>query len=177
MKKYNIIYADPPWPNTYIGSGIRSASKKFPLMPMEEILKLKVERLVAKEGVLFLWCPSMFFQEALDTIKAWGFRYKTMGFVWIKMTSKNKPAFGTGHWTRANAEYCLLGVKGKLPVKSHAVSQVILEKRREFARKPDITRDRIITLCGDLPRIELFARQKTQGWDVWGDEVESDIQL
>ena len=76
-----------------------------------------------------------------------------------------------GYWTRANTELCLIGTKGKPKRISMGVHQVVYERIREHSRKPDRVRDRIIELCGDLPRIELFARQKAEGWDSWGNEV------
>ena len=88
------------------------------------------------------------------------------------------PFVGMGYYTRANNEICLLATKGK-PLKrvSKCVKQVVISKIREHSQKPDEVRERIVELFGDLPRVELFARQKTRGWDVWGNEVESDIVL
>jgi len=85
--------------------------------------------------------------------------------------------FGIGSYTRSNAEVCLLGIKGKMKVISHKVSSAILSPIREHSRKPDEARERIVELFGDLPRIELFARQKFDGWDVWGNEVKSDVDI
>ena len=111
-------------------------------------------------------------------IKAWGFKYKTVGFVWIKQNRKANSLFwGMGHWTRANAEFCIIATKGHPKRVSAAVHQVIVSRIEEHSKKPDEARNRILKLMGDLPRIELFARQKTDGWDVWGNEVECDIEL
>ena len=82
-----------------------------------------------------------------------------------------KPVIGLGYWTRANSELCLIGTKGKIKRINNNVSQVILEEKREHSRKPDTARNRIVELMGDLPRIELFARQQVEGWDCWGNEV------
>jgi len=99
-----------------------------------------------------------------------------LGFSWIKTNKRSgTPFFGIGYYTKSNCEVCLLGIKGRLPVISNKVSSVIISPRREHSRKPDIVREKIVELFGDLPRIELFARQSTPGWDVWGNEVESDI--
>ena len=110
-------------------------------------------------------------------MEAWGFEYKTCAFVWIKKYRKSVTNFwGMGAYTRANAEICLLGVtpgfKAADRVKSHAVHQVIETPIQEHSAKPDETRKRIVELLGDVPRIELFARKRTPGWDAWGDELE-----
>ena len=76
-----------------------------------------------------------------------------------------------GYYTRCNPEQCLLATKGKPKRISKAVKQLIISKRQEHSKKPDEIRDRIIQLCGDLPKIELFARQRVQGWECWGNEV------
>ena len=105
-------------------------------------------------------------------MKEWGFKYKTCGFTWVK---RNKVAdtwfFGLGSWTRANAEICLLGTRGRIPRVSNKVSQVVDTHIEEHSKKPAIVRDRIVELVGALPRIELFARQTVDGWDCWGNEV------
>ena len=104
--------------------------------------------------------------------------YKTLGFSWIKLNSKNQhPFFGVGYYTKSNCEVCLLGIKGKMKPISNKVSSVILSPRREHSRKPDEIRNKIVELFGDLPRIELFAREKANGWDSWGDEIESDLKI
>lgn len=174
--KYEIIYGDPPWPNTHT-RGTRGADKKFPLMSISDICQVGIKEHTAKNAILFLWTPAIFLAESLQVIESWGFKYKTMGFVWIKTTKAGKPAWGLGSFTRANAEFCLIGVKGKPKVQSHSISQVILEPRSIFGRKPASTRTKIVELMGDLPRIELFAREKTEGWSVWGNEVKSDVDL
>ena len=181
MRKYNIIYADPPW--TYKvwskkGKG-RSAESHYPCMQKEEIQNLPIENITEQNAVLFLWVTFPCLLEGLELIEKWGFTYKTCAFSWIKMNKKkNTPFIGMGYYTRANNEICLLATKGK-PLKriNRNVEQVILSPIREHSRKPDEIRQRIVNLFGDLPRIELFARNTTQGWDVWGNEVKSDIEL
>ena len=122
--------------------------------------------------VLLLWVTYPLLQEGLQTIKEWGFTYKTCGFSWVKK-NKIKDSFfwGLGRWTRSNNEICLLATKGQPKRVSKSVHQIVSDKIREHSRKPDCVRDKIVELCGDLPRIELFARQKTKGWDVWGNEI------
>mgnify|MGYP003657277785 CR=1 FL=1 len=172
-KKYNIIYADPPW--TYKvwskkGAG-RTASSHYNVMSLNDIKQLPVSSISASDSILFLWVTMPNLIEGLETIKFWGFTYKTCGFTWLKTYKSGKPVCGLGYWTRANAELCLLATKGKPKRVSKGVYQAVVSQQREHSRKPDCVRGRIVELMGDLPRIELFARQQTPGWDVWGDEV------
>jgi N6-adenosine-specific RNA methylase IME4 len=116
--------------------------------------------------------------EALRVIRAWGFTYKTVAFVWVKTNRKSATWFyGMGFWTRSNAEVCLLATRGHLRRVNKAVHQLIVSPLEAHSKKPDAARERIVALMGDIPRIELFARQATEGWDVWGNEVESDIDI
>lgn len=112
-------------------------------------------------------------KEALKVIEAWGFKYKSIGFQWVKQNrSGNGYFFGLGRWTRGNTEPCLIAVKGKPHRASNSVSQLIFAPLRAHSQKPDITRDKIRELMGgDHSYIELFARNTTPGWDVWGNEV------
>jgi N6-adenosine-specific RNA methylase IME4 len=110
-------------------------------------------------------------REALDVIESWGFEYKTVGFTWIKKSKNGNNSVGMGWYTRSNAEVCLLAKKGKPKVIDHGVRQVVESLREKHSKKPSEVRDRIVKLCGDIPRIELFARDKVKGWDSWGKEV------
>ena len=175
-KKYNIIYADPPWQykvwsrDTGLG---RSAESHYSTMKKEDIQLLPVDKITAKDAALFLWVTYPCLEEGLELVKKWGFTYKTCAFSWIKFNKKNNTPFvGMGYYTRANNEICLLATKGQ-PLKriSKSVRQVVFSKIREHSRKPDEVRQRIVDLFGDLPRIELFARQYADGWDCWGNEV------
>lgn len=164
-KKYSIIYADPPWK---YGPTI----EHYPCVPLKEIYNFPIDKIAAENCALFLWVTFPILPEALETIRKWGFRYVTVAFNWIKTNKNNgKPFFGLGNWTRANAEICVLGIRGKLKRKSNKISQVVLSPLREHSRKPDEIRDKIVELMGDLPRIELFARQTVKGWDCWGNET------
>lgn len=123
-------------------------------------------------------------KEALEVIKAWGFNYKTIAFQWLKLNKRGKGYFyGLGRWTRGNTECCLLATKGKPKRKSASVFQIIEAPITRHSAKPEIVRDKIIELMGDLPRIELFARKENRlwdnfkGWDVWGNQIKSDIDL
>ncbi len=177
MKKYSVIYADPPW--KYERNGVQGAAEKhYPTMSLTELKALPVKELADDDCVLFLWATFPQLKEALELIEAWGFKYKTIGFVWLK---KNRVSdgwfYGLGYWTRGNAEICLFATKGKPKRKSPAVHQFIISPIEKHSKKPDETRDKIVQLMGDVPRIELFARQSPEGWDVWGNEVECSIDL
>ena len=176
-KKYNIIYADPPWNfKTYSEKGKqkKSAECHYRCMNIDNIYDLPINQIAADNCILFLWVTFPLLKEGLETIEKWGFTYKTIGFNWIKQNKKSDSLFwGLGYWTRANSEICLLATKGKPKRISKSVHSVIISKIREHSRKPDEVRDKIVELCGDIPRIELFARQSVDGWDCWGNEVDT----
>lgn len=173
--KYSILYADPPWSYRQGNNHPRwagDALKHYNTMTTDEVKNLPIESITEPNCILFLWVTFPNLQDGLDVIKAWGFKYKTIGFSWIKLNKKNKqPFFGVGYYTKSNCEVCLIGVKGKPPKVSNSVSSVILSEREGHSKKPKQARDKIVQLCGDIPRIELFARSKAEGWDVWGDQV------
>ncbi len=174
-KKFKIIYADPPWNfKTWSKKG-RAKSPKYDLMNIKNIKNLPVRSISDKDCILFMWVIYPMLEDGLDTIKAWGFNYKTCGFNWVKKNKlKDSLFWGLGYWSRSNSELCLIATKGKPKRISKSVHQVVIDKIREHSRKPDCIRDRIVELCGDLPRIELFARQNFthKGWDNWGNELE-----
>ena len=177
-KKYNIIYADPAWYfKTYSDKGNkRSALQHYNCLNIDDIFNLPVNTICNNDCVLFLWAIDPMLPEALETIKRWGFKYSTIGFNWVKRNKNfalgNDNFFvGMGWWTRANSELCLIAKKGSIKRQTRSIHQLIYEPIREHSRKPDCVRDRIVQLCGDLPRIELFARQRVDGWDCWGNQV------
>lgn len=180
MKKYQVIYADPPWVfrvRSKRGAG-RSAEAHYPTMTIEEIKALPVKEIAAQDCALFLWVTFPTLREAWSVMEAWGFTYKTVAFVWIKLNRKADTIFtGMGYWTRANAEICLLATRGQPKRKARNVHQVILSHIEEHSKKPDEVRRRIETLMGDVPRVELFARQHPPGWDVWGNEVKNSFEM
>ena len=148
------------------------------IMTIEEIRTLPVAQLADKNCILFLWVTFPVIREAFTVIDAWGFTYKTVAFCWVKQNRQSSSLFwGMGHWTRANAELCLLATKGSPKRQSAGVHQIVMTPIEGHSKKPDIVRDKIISLAGDVPRIELFARQTTPGWDVWGNEVDSSISF
>ena len=182
MKKYSIIYADPPWAylwGTGKDGGRFSPEKHYPTMTTEELCGLDVKSLRAPHCVLALWTTGPCLPDAFDLLKAWGFKYKTMLFVWVK----RNPASGTivcgpGSYTRSACEYVLLGSRGHIKrVSTRPISQVVEEPRRRHSSKPDLVRRQLVELFGDLPRVELFARTRAEGWDVFGNELEHGIDL
>lgn len=191
MKKYQIIYADPPWfynKRNLVGKdGKRNnfawgATNHYPVMKTQDICNLGVEinwYLADEDCILFLWATFPRLTDAMRVIEDWGFEYITVGFVWIK-TAKNGQIRmdGLGNYTMSNAEICLIAKRGKIKRKNTGVKQIILSPKTRHSEKPAEVRERIVQLMGDLPRIELFARGlPTNGWDVWGNEVESDIDF
>lgn len=178
-KKYNIIYADPPWEYRQSGSKTNSrgmAKQHYETMTTEDICSLPIRNIATDDALCFMWATFPNIDQALKVMEAWGFTYKTAAFVWVKKNTKSNTNFwGMGAWTRANAEVCLIGISKKTKasecVKSHAVHQIVEAPIEQHSKKPNEVRDRIIELLGDLPRIELFARQHTEGWDCWGNEV------
>ncbi|MEM1026377.1 MAG: MT-A70 family methyltransferase [Myxococcota bacterium] len=174
---FAIIYADPPW-SYRDKAGPRGAEARYPCMPLERLQELDVAGLAAPSATLFMWTTWPMLQDALDLGADWGFEYVSAAFVWVKVTKHGKLHWGMGAaGTRANTEPCLQFRRGKPKRVSAGVHQVIMSPRREHSRKPDEARDRIVELMGDLPRVELFARQSTPGWDVWGNEVASTVEL
>lgn len=141
-------------------------------MKFEKIAKLPVPNMSAENCVLFLWVTFPNLIDGINLFKKWGFRYRTLGFSWIKTNSKNgKPFFGVGYYAKSNCEVCLMGIKGKMTPISNKVSSCVISPRRRHSQKPDEVRRRIVELFGDVPRIELFAREQANGWDCWGNEV------
>jgi len=175
--KYNIVYADPPWKydDTHTNG---AAENHYPTMQLEDIKKYWDKELAADDCILFLWTTFPIYPKALEVIKSWGFTYKTIAFLWIKINKNGKEIMGIGNWTRSNAESCLLATKGKPHkfIRIHSMSQIIKTGRKAHSRKPPEVREKIIQLCGDLPRIELFSRDNIEGWDVAGNEVPMVVQ-
>ena len=182
MKKYDVILADPPWAfdvwDKDTGQG-RSAESYYSTMDIESICALPVKDLLNKNSVLFLWAvwPSII-PYAEQVINAWGFGYKTIGWVWVKAKKSGFGFFtGMGYYARANTEPCLLAVKGTMPVTRHDIQALIYSPVREHSRKPDDQYRKIEALYPNMDYLELFARKKRDGWDAWGNEVDSDIEL
>ncbi len=177
--KYNIIYADPPWKRDRWSdkAQFKSGERCYPTMDIAELCALPVSDLAAEDCALFMWVVGFELNGALEVMKAWGFEYKTIAFNWIKTNQDTSIFMGLGHWTRQNSEICLMGKRGK-PQRARAdVMQTIISPRARHSEKPAEIRERIVSLMGDVPRVELFARKHVDGWDAWGNEVVSDLEL
>lgn len=177
-KKYNIIYADPPWDGLgwNNGSGKKCPARHYKVMKGGDIGGLPVASLAADNCALFLWVTFPNLPLGVDTISKWGFRYATQAFTWVKKSKSGGWFWGCGNYTRANAELCLLGIKGSMKRQSASVHSVVDCPVGRHSEKPAVVRDRIVELFGDLPRVELFARVATPGWDVWGNEIEGGVE-
>ncbi len=186
MKKYQIIYADPPWRYNFSGTRAKPLID-YPTMGKEQICGLNVKDIAENNSMLLMWVTFPLLNWAFDVMQAWGFDYVTNAFTWIKENRTGNGLFwGMGFYTRSNAELCLLGRRGDgVPVKDHSVHSVIMTPIARHSKKPPIIRTHIETLFGEASRIELFARKPEllfdaegyNGWDVWGNEVDSDIEL
>ena len=182
-KKYQIIYADPPWEYKFSKPTASKGGSKgdgysggvnyyYGTMSIERIKNLKVDNIADKDSVLFLWATNPLLPEAFEVMGSWGFKYKTC-ITWNKERCK-----GMGYWFRGHTEHLLFGVKGKIKAfrsLTHNIKSLPVEKH---SKKPEWFKQLIEEVGSDMPnKIELFAREKTPGWDVWGNEVESDITL
>jgi len=182
IKKYQIIYADPAWSyqndnNIKPKSIVGMRHPPYDVMSSKEIKELPINQIADDNAILFIWTTDYHLGKCIEVINSWGFEYKTVGFVWAKKNKKGEQVCFMGAYTmKSGVELCLLATRGKNAhklVKKHNVRAYIESPRLEHSKKPNEIRERIVELVGDLPRIELFARQKTEGWDVWGNEVES----
>ena len=171
-KEYDIIYADPPWSYTDKSKNRGGAERHYSTMNLTDICNLQIP--AKPNSVLFLWATYPLLEEALKTIHAWGFKYKTCAFTWVKTNKiSNSLYMGMGHYTRSNAEICLLATKGKpLPRYSKSIRNTHLFPIQRHSAKPKEFRDMIVQLYGEqTSKLEMFAREKAIGWDSWGNEV------
>lgn len=175
MKKYQIIYADPPWEvnrGPEYNSNGASRILTYPTMPMKDIVNLPVKNLAEDNCKLFIWTINKYLPETFDVIKAWGFKYSTT-LVWCK----NPNGIGLGGTFSLTTEYLIFASKGKIGASKRHDTSWWLEKRGRHSAKPKKFREVIEETFPNDSKVELFAREKTEGWDVWGNEVESDIEL
>ncbi len=167
-KKYNIIYADPPW--KYKRDGNHSAASVYDVMDLKDIKDLPVKDITEDQAHLYLWTTNPFLKEGLEVCESWGFEYKTT-ITWVKTYKDGTPIMGMGYYFRGCTEHLIFGVKGKKLCENKTTKNIIFSNQRKHSQKPKETRDMIVSCSGNLPRIELFARDKKPGWDVWGNEV------
>ena len=174
--KYHVIYLDPPWQfnNKNTGGSLSSGSaNQYNVMDVGNLSQLPINDIAADDCVMFMWWVASQPKEALALLDAWGFTLKTMtGFYWDKETKRGLDFFGMGFWTRQSSENCLIAVKGKPKRIQANIRARVRSKVRSHSEKPDEIRDKIVELCGDVPRIELFARKHVDGWVAWGDELD-----
>jgi N6-adenosine-specific RNA methylase IME4 len=180
MKKYSIVYADPPWDykgqKQHAGAGKKttgSASVHYSTMKLKDLKKLPISSLVADDSLLFMWSSSPHLDQGIDLMKAWGYKWATVGFVWDKLR------VNPGFYTMSQCELCLVGKRGKIPKPRGArnIRQLVSDLRGKHSVKPTEVRLRIEQMFPHHKRIELFARHKYDGWDAWGDEIDSDVRL
>lgn len=173
---YQVIYADPPWQfsNKKTGGSMKSgASTQYSTMTIDDLKALPVAEITAPNAILVMWWVGSMPQEAIDLVHAWGFKLKNMnGFVWNKLSANLFPFFGMGFYTRAGSESAIIAVKGKFKPKSRRVRAVVTEPVGRHSEKPNVFRHNIVELAGDVPRLELFARESFDGWAAWGNEVD-----
>ena len=172
-KKYNIIYADPPWQyrskeclaKKSILNG--ELNTHYPTMSLEELKTIPIDRFSEKDSLLFMWTTGPQLANSIELGESWGFEYKTVAFVWDKQITN------PGSYTMSQCEICLVGKKGKIPSPRGArnIRQFLSERRSKHSKKPDEIRDRITAMFPEQSKIELFARQNANGWDCWGNEV------
>ena len=189
MGKYQIIYADPPWKMGYVKGGKTAGSVKggvelpYPTMSDEEIKALDIEGISHDDAFLFLWATDNRIPYVAEIMKAWGFNYNSLAFIWNKVSKHTPGKYRTTltPYTRRSCEYCFLGLRGKTKhlVESHYTLQYVpwASPNRRHSLKPPEVRRRIVELCGDLKRIELFARRPADKWDVWGNEATGQVNI
>jgi len=183
-KKYKVIYADPPWsyyndmtvdPDCTTVKGMRRPP--YPVMSSKDIADLPVSKITDDDCILFIWTTDYHLEKCFQVIKSWGFEYKTVGFVWQKLNKSDKPVCFMGAYTmKSGVELCLLATRGKNAHKmviKHNVRSLIQSPRLHHSKKPDLARNSIVELVGDVPRIELFARDRFSGWDSWGNQIQT----
>lgn len=180
--KYDIIYADPPW--SYYNdmsvdvdcTTVRGMRRPpYPVLSSKDIMAIPVQKLAKDDCILFIWTTDYHLRKCMDVIEAWGFTYKTIGFVWAKKNKQGNQCSMMGAYTKkSGCEICLIATRGKGAhklVQNHKVNSFIEYPRQEHSKKPDVVRDSIIALVGSHRRcIELFARQQFHGWDCWGND-------
>jgi N6-adenosine-specific RNA methylase IME4 len=169
-RSYDLVVIDPPWPfATWSSKGQdKSASRHYRVMTLAEIMALPVRALLKENGVVLLWTTGAMLAQAVAVMQAWGITFKTE-IAWRKVTRNGKVRMGCGFWARSMHEPILLGTVGKprkitLPSCFDGIA-------REHSRKPDEFYQMITDRTPGLQRADLFARQKREGWEAWGDEV------
>lgn len=181
-KKFSVIYADPPWKyRDKANAGKRGAEFKYPCLTLSELVHFQVDGccvydIAADNSACFMWTTGPMMPDAIRLLEYWGFVYKNVAFTWVKTTKTGKEwHMGMGYYTRSNPEYVLLGIRGRMADKRicKSVHSVVKEPIGRHSAKPAKVRNRIVELFGDIPRIELFARQQVKGWESHGLELKA----
>jgi site-specific DNA-methyltransferase (adenine-specific) len=171
-RRFGVIVADCPWQYDNPGATAGGIGTQYPTLSVEELMRLPIAHVAEKDSFLFLWATMPKLPEAVAVMQAWGFRYKTVAFVWIKQNPKNGGIFsGLGYYTNGNAELVLLGTKGRPKRIARNVKQIVTAPRGRHSEKPDEVRRRIEQLTGVQNTLELFGRKLVAGWTVLGNEV------
>jgi N6-adenosine-specific RNA methylase IME4 len=167
-KLYQVVYADPPWRYDFIARKKDRVENHYPTMLTDEICRLRFP--AAKNAVLYLWATAPKLEDALQVMKAWGFKYKTQ-MVW----DKNQKGFG--YWFMSSHEVLLIGTRGHFspPPPALRIKSVFTQKKGKHSRKPDDIRNLIASWFPDADRLELFARTTAEGWDAWGNDVPAQV--
>jgi N6-adenosine-specific RNA methylase IME4 len=180
LEKPTVLLADPPWSYQDKSLNRGGAERHYDTLDQRALCDLPVAEIAADNSILFLWTTFPMLPEALQVVDAWGFKYKTAAFTWVK---RNKLApswfWGMGRWTRSNAEVCLLATRGAPSRAEHGkgVHSIIDAPVMKHSAKPQETKERIVTLTGDVTRLELFAREVTPGWHAVGNEVNNGADI
>lgn len=188
LRRYPVLLLDPPWAyRDKNAHGERGSSFKYDVLKPKDIAALPMQNVMADDCAVFLWSPAPMLPEALNCLEVWGASYRTVAFNWVKTVKYIEPfssvvnpwtwlssiaKFGLGHWTRSSTELCLLGVKGRPPRVEKGVRQVVFYPALKHSAKPPSVSKRIESLMGDVPRLELFAREHAVGWDATGFELD-----
>lgn len=176
---YDIVYADPPWDYRGrrqfgfagdVGVDSGGAVKHYATLPLADLCALPVADIVARDALLFLWTTGPQLSDAMRVLECWGFRYATVAFVWDKILTN------PGYYTLSQHEFCLVGKRGRIPSPRGArnVRQWLCDRRARHSAKPSEVRDRIAQMFPTQRRVELFARDRVDGWDGWGEEYPSE---
>lgn len=172
-KPYNLILIDPPW--RYERTAHKCGTDtRYETMTNEQLAALPISGLAAEDAAIVVWTTYHMIESVSQLFVAWGFEIKTVFTDWIKVDRDGDPLYGQSSYTKPCSEFALLGVRGSLHVKStpSVVNSVLFSRPRGHSRKPPVVRDMIVQLFGDLPRIELFARDCPPDWDVWGNQTD-----
>ena len=190
-KKYDIIYADPAWnygSKELYGdknkegkreNRFRKLERIYKTMSIDEIKQLPIKQISNVNSACFLWCTDSHLKQGIEVLESWGYKYKTIAFVWIKKTNKGNTFVNFAPWTLKSSEICLLGISGTMgKLKTdNTVRQLVEAERTKHSKKPNEVRIRIETLFANSTKLELFARENYIGWDAWGNEVENSITI